>query len=139
MPLSPHQESAPSRASVLWILWFASLTGLIAMQMTVGGGIPAGPDATKPETIHRLLPIGLATGALIIRFFVIPRFKELREKLPLMLVGLALAEAAGIYGFIAIDPSAGTTRLTVFLFSILCILASAPVYATAGIPGSGLR
>jgi hypothetical protein len=131
---SPQSPSQPLQSLVFWIIWFSILAGLILIQVLAGGGIPSGADAVEVSLAFKVIPVALATASLAVRFLVIPRLPGLQAKLPAMIIGLALAEGAGILGAFIIDKQAGATRLTVFLMAIVCIVLSAPVYASARTP-----
>jgi hypothetical protein len=130
----PTQHNPPAQALVFWIIWFSILTGLVMIQLFAGGGIPSGADAEEVSLVFKFIPVAMATASLAVRFFVIPRLPGLQAKLPAMVIGLALAEGAGILGAFIIDKQAGATRLTVFLMAVVCIVLSAPVYASAKMP-----
>jgi hypothetical protein len=132
--LPQSNPTQPIQAIVFWIIWFSILAGLVIIQQFAGGGIPSGADAAEVSMVFKIIPVALATASLAVRFFVIPRLPGLQAKLPAMIIGLALAEGAGILGAFIIDKQAGATRLTVFLMAIVCILVSAPVYASARTP-----
>ena len=132
----PQSTGHPPQAQALvfWIIWFSILVGLVMIQLFAGGGIPSGQDKMEVSFLFKIIPVSLATASLAVRFFVLPRLPGLQAKLPAMIVGLALAEGAGILGAFLIDKQAGATRLTVFLMAVVCIVLSAPVYASARTP-----
>lgn len=104
------------------------------IQFFAGGGIPTGKELDPAPLWMKVIPVVLGTAALALRFFLLPRIKALPGKLPPMIIGLALAEAAGIVGAFLIDGRHGATRLTVFLLAVVCIILQAPIYTLVGRP-----
>lgn len=127
-------QSPPPQALVFWIIWFAILAGFVMIQVFAGGGIPTGKELEPAPLWMKVIPVVMGTAALAVRFFVLPRIKALPARLPPMIIGLALAEAAGIVGAFLIDGRHGATRLTVFLLAVVCIILQAPVYTLGGKP-----
>lgn len=136
--VTPPRANTP-QPLVFWIIWFAILSGLLIMQFFAGGGIPSGTDQGEEPVLFRLLALGAAAAALFVRFGVIPRIKELEKKLPVMIVGLALAEGIGILGMFAVPRELGATRLFMLGLSIACVVISAPTYAKFPSGGSPFR
>ncbi|BCU76192.1 hypothetical protein [Luteolibacter sp. LG18] len=132
----PIRSSGPTNALALWVIWFAILSGLVMIQMIAGGGISMGPD----KAVAPLVPVVIATGgafaSMVVRFLVLPRVKLLEQKLPLMIVGLALAESGGMMSAFLVPTACPRTRLWLFLTAVTCIVLHAPVYANAK-PGDG--
>jgi hypothetical protein len=133
-----RKPAQPPALLVFWIIWFATLQGLVVIQFFVGGGIPKGSDQGPAPTLWVAVAGILALVALSIRFMWIPRLAALPKKLPAMIVGLALAEAIGFVGMFLVGKEFAATRLALFVLSIACIASLAPVYA-AGREGSALR
>lgn len=126
----PQQENPkPPVALVFWIIWFAILSGLVMIQFIVGKGIPQGVNQGEPPQHFVILSASLAFIALVIRFLVIPRIKLLQQKLPAMVIGLALSEAIGFFGLFLVGPKYPATQLYLFVAAIGCIITFAPFYA----------
>ena len=122
-------QSPKAPVSVVgWILWFAILNGLVIMQFLIAGGLPSGVNESAPPAFQQYVPMVPAFLALVVRFLVIPRVATAQGKLPVMLIGLALAEATGILGIFLVDKAYGSTQLTCLVVSVLAILALAPIY-----------
>ena len=121
----------PPQALVFWIIWFAILQGLVILQFFVGGGIPKGTDQGNPPLWVLVVAGGLALVALAIRFTVIPRIVSVAQKLPAMIVGLALSEGIGFLGMFGLGKEYPATQLVLLVMSICCIISFAPVYAKA--------
>jgi hypothetical protein len=122
------QSQQPPIQITAWIIWFATLNGLVMIQFFIGGGFPSGINENTPPALLRYLPAAPAFFALVIRFLIIPRIPTPPKRLPAMIIGIALAEATGILGIFLLDKSHGSTQLTFFTLSLLAILALAPVY-----------
>ncbi len=128
--MKPPQDSIkPPAVLVFWIIWFAILQGLVLIQFLVGGGIPKGEDLGNPPSLFVAIAGGLALAALVVRFVVIPKIKSVAKMLPAMIIGLALAEAVGLVGMFLIGREFPTTRLSLFVLSLSCIVSLAPIYA----------
>lgn len=125
----PQDPLKPPALLVFWILWFAILQGLVVIQFFVGGGIPKGEDLGSPPALFVAIAGGLALGALVVRFVVIPKIRSVPNKLPAMIIGLALAEAVGLVGIFLIGREFPTTRLSLFVLAVCCIVSLAPIYA----------
>jgi hypothetical protein len=136
--MTSPRENAP-QPIILWIIWFAILSGLLIMQFFAGGGIPSGSDQGEGPVLFQTLALVLAAASLIVRFAVIPRLKDLQQKLPAMIVGIALAEGIGILGMFAVPHQYGATRLFMLGISIVCVVISAPIYAKFPVGGSPFR
>jgi hypothetical protein len=130
-PLVIPQQDSPKPPTVLvfWIIWFAILQGLVAIQFFVGGGIPKGVDQGNPPQWVLAVAGGLALAALAIRFTWIPRIKSVPRKLPAMIVGLAFSEGIGFLGMFVVGNEFPATRLSCLVLAICCIVSLAPVYA----------
>lgn len=127
--ISPQDSPKPPQALVFWILWFAILQGLVMMQYFIGGGIPKGSDQGNPPIQLLALAGGLAIAALAIRFTLIPRLKTISQKLPAMIIGLALSESIGILGMLVVGKNFPATQQVFLVTAIGCIVSFAPVYA----------
>lgn len=121
-------SQSPPIQLTAWILWFAILTGFLIIQVILGGGLPSGSNDGTPPPLQQYLPAVPAFLALVVRFLVIPRISSPQAKLPVLLVGLALAESTGLLGIFFVEKTYASTQLTFFILAILAILAMAPIY-----------
>lgn len=130
-PRMNFQQDSPKPpvALVFWIIWFATLNGLVVLQFMVGGGIPKGSDQGNPPLLVAMLAGGLALAALAVRFMWIPRIKQVPQKLPAMIVGLAFSESIGLSGMFLVGKEFPATQQLLLLVAIGCIVIFAPVYA----------
>ncbi|MGC4015565.1 MAG: hypothetical protein QM755_13755 [Luteolibacter sp.] len=127
--MSLHPSPAPAKAIVFWVIWFAILSGLFVIQLFVGGGIPEGPDQGQAPLVFIAAGSVAAFASLLVRFLILPSKKSLEQKLPLMIISLALAEAPGIAAAVVVPHGFAQTRLWMFLAAVGCVIISAPVYA----------
>ena len=127
--MNPQKSSTPNIA-VFWIIWFAIMNGLFIMLFLVAGGIPKGTNQGPPPTWIVGACGALVVFAIAIRFLVIPKIKQLSQLLPAMIVGLALAEAVGIFAIFLLGKEFPETRMTLFLTSAFTVLIYAPSYAS---------
>jgi CDP-diglyceride synthetase len=125
----PHKSPTPN-AAVFWLIWFAIMNGLFIMLFFVAGGIPKGVNQGPPPTWIVGVSAALVVIAIAIRFLVIPKIKQLSQLLPMMIVGLAVAEAVGILAIFVLGKEFPQTRMTLFVTSVFTVLAYAPSYAS---------
>lgn len=127
--MQSSNASAPPVPVVFWVLWFALIMGLGMVTFVVGGGIPKGEDP-GPAPLIVWVPAGAAFLSLVWRFLLLPRAKSLQAKLPLMIVGLALAEGCGMISLFVIARTHPATSLNLLVAAFVCMLLYAPVYAS---------
>jgi hypothetical protein len=124
---------------IMWVMWAALTSGFLVIQFILGGGLPQGKNpptaGVHPIAIMGVVLVIIATG---IRWFVLPRFAALNQKLVMMIVGMALSEGAGINGIFLIPASQPETKLAIFVLSLLGMVQFAPIYARSG-TGSAFR
>jgi hypothetical protein len=124
------RNSPPPLAIIFWLVWFAILSGLVVLQAFLGGGVPNGrnaPGAQMPIVVWVCLTEVM--GAALVRWLVMPRFAALPQKFVWMVIGLALAEGAGILGMFLLPRDQPETRLVIFLLSLFGVLQFVPLYA----------
>jgi len=121
------QPNSPN-AIVFWIIWFAIFNGLFIMQFLAAGGIPKGSnDGDAPVGIIGIAAM-LAVVSVAIRFLLIPKVKDPAKLLPVMVLGLAMAESIGIIGMFAVGKEFPETRIALFVTSVSAVTVFAPVY-----------
>lgn len=134
-----EEQSQQPQIFVFWIMWFAILCGIFIIQFAIGGGIPTGSDSGDAPSLPLILAIVPAIASFAIRFILIPKASELVKLLPLMIIGLALAESVGLLGLFLMPAEFPHTKLVLFATSVFCILVYAPVYASAVIKREEVR
>lgn len=124
------KPSANTRALVLWIIWFWMLGAVFLYQFALGKGVPQGsnsPSSTTPPIVY--VALAQVAAASLIRWLLMPRTKEIQRMLVLMIIGLALSEAAEFYGLFLVPRDQPETKLSLWILSILGVAQFAPVYA----------
>lgn len=111
---------------VLWILWFAILSGFCTIYVFLGQPQKNVPAAAG-DLLFRFLPFVPLTIAVALRFLAIPRLTSLIKVLPVFVAGLALAESAGI---LAIFLLSGDDARLYFAATLFVLLTYAPVFAS---------
>lgn len=101
------------------------------IQLFIGGGIPSGSNLREPPLLPLIIASILTVLSIAIRFILIPKATELVKLLPLMIIGLALAEGVGFMGLFLLTKDFPETQLIIFATSVICIILYAPVYAKA--------
>jgi len=109
---------------ILWILWFAITTGFCLVYLFFGQAKSSSP--TLPDPVFRLLPLISLSGAMAVRFMLLPRFKTLTKVLPVFIVGLSLAEGSGIIATFLLSPDDARTY---FVATLTVLLMYAPLFA----------
>lgn len=129
-------SSVPFQILIWWVVWFGILGGLAVVYLIMGQRerVPLGSG-----------PIGLvALGPLVmsalVRWLLLPRFRDIRMAFPFFVIGLGLAEGAGVLSVLL----GGPYRNELVLLSALAILQFIPIFAVKqfnpqGPTGHGLR
>lgn len=123
------EDTKQPQIIVFWIMWFGILSGIVLIQILVGGGIPNGSNSGKAPLIPVVICSILGIISMAVRFVLIPKASELLKLLPLMIIGLAMAEMVGILGVFLLPDEVPETKLILFVSSVFFILLYAPVYA----------
>jgi len=118
----------PNHPLVFWVIWIALFQSLFVYQYFLAGGLPSGEDKGNPDIIFLVLSIGVIVAATVIRWFLIPKAKDIQKLLILMIVGLALAEGAQFYQIFLIGPDYPETQMSIFILSVLGVGQFAPFY-----------
>ncbi len=107
-----------------WILWVTMLPWIVGLQLLLPHKAVA-PATKLGDLWLQLAGIVPLFLSIIIRWLALPRFTSLASALPLYIVGLAMAEACGVFGIVF----GGPYRDALFLLSILGLLQFVPVFA----------
>lgn len=124
----PMKAQATPAAAIFWIIWFAILNGLFILLFLAAGGIPRGENVGEPPTVLVVAAGVAAAASMGIRFLLLPRITDPAKLLPVMIVGLALAEGVGILGMFAVGRDFPETRIALFLASVSAVVVYAPFY-----------
>lgn len=129
MRFDKEKTRGPS-LGVFWGLWFAIFNGLFILMFVAGGGWPSGANVGNPPTWMVVAPGVAIVAALAVRFLVIPRISNHMIMMPVMIVGLALAEAVGIIAIFVVGREFPETRSALFVASVFAVVLFAPFYAS---------
>jgi CDP-diglyceride synthetase len=122
-----NKPNAPTTL-VFWVIWFAILNGLFIMLFFAAGGVPKGSNEGDGPVGTIGLAALLAVLSIGFRFLLIPRIKDPVKLLPVMILGLAMAEAIGIIGMFVVGREFPETRIALFVTSVSAVTVFAPVY-----------
>ena len=117
----------------MWIIWFAQLQAAFVFQVFLGGGFSKAENVETPMALWLwalcFVPLVVATG---IRWMAIPKAQLPVQQLVLMIVGLALSEAAVILSIFMVAPGYPQYQIAVLMVAVVSIIQFAPSYATPG-------
>ena len=117
---------------VLWIIWALLVCGIVIYPFALGGGVPIGPNAeTAGVNFAVVLAVGQIIIASVVRWLLIPRTKTAGQLLVLMIIGLALSEAVEFYGLFLVPTDQPSTKLGLWVLTILSGIQFIPLYATS--------
>jgi len=115
---------------VVWVIWGFLLCSVVVYQFALGGGIPKGTDAPAagldPFAVVAVVEVLIASA---IRWLLLPRADAPGKILVLMIIGLALSEAAEILGLFLVSPDQPGTKLALWILSLLSVIQFIPLYA----------
>ena len=115
---------------VLWVLWFAMTCAIVFYQVALGHGWLKGDDA-RPMLGYPLIWLCVAwlAVAAAVRWAVIPRVTDSRRLLICLIIGLAFSESVEFFGLFLFPADMPTTKMGLFLLSLLSALQFMPTYA----------
>jgi len=123
----PCMDTPPPTAAqqklVMWVLWAAFLIGVCVEYYFLHSKSPPAADESA-LWLTGALPV---LGAVVIRWNVLPRLKSVTPALPLMVVGIALAESAAFIGMFVFPAH----QWELFIAAFVGVAQHAPVYAAA--------
>ena len=132
----PSLAKASAQRVVLWVIWFSMVVSIAIYQVELGGGILPGRDAVQ-QGFQFPMPLVFAQLciAAAVRWILIPRAKESRKLLVLLIIGLALSEAPEFNGIFLVPKTMPETKMAIFYLSLLSALQFIPFYAgRIGVP-----
>ncbi|MCE9608791.1 MAG: hypothetical protein K8R23_01050 [Chthoniobacter sp.] len=118
--------SAAQQKLVMWVLWAAFLIGVCVQYHFLHAKNPPAADASALWLVGAV-PV---VASVIIRWNVLPRLKSPTQTLPLMIVGIALAEGSAFIGMFVFPAH----QWELFIAALVGIAQHAPVYASALFP-----
>lgn len=125
------------KAIMLWTIWFSLVGAIVYYQFKFGGGWLSGKDTglAVPLPVSSVT-IGSLVAAAVIRWLFIPRTKDIRRLLILMVVGLALSEAVAFYSIFLFGRDLPETKMEFFILSLLSAFQFIPIYAKDPVAGA---
>ncbi len=129
-------NSVPFQILIWWIIWGGILSGLGIVYLVMGRRelVPLGSG------LIGLVALGPIVLSGLVRWVLLPRLRDIRMALPFFVIGLGLAEGAGVLSVLL----GGPYRHELVLLSALAILQFIPIFAVKqfnpqGPTGHGLR
>jgi ACR3 family arsenite efflux pump ArsB len=126
-------EHTKQHALVMWIIWFAQLQAAFVFQFFLGNGFESAENADSPMAFGLwllcLVPLVLAAG---IRWFAIPKARQVVQQLVMMIVGLGLVEASVLCGIFLVAPDYPQYQIALLMVAVASLIQFAPSYATPG-------
>lgn len=126
MIAGPDTQRARAFLRIWWIIWAAALLGVGVIYGTLGF-LKLEGSARHASLLLDLVGFPPLFLSIVIRWLVLPRYRDLRQAFPLFVAGLALAEACGLLGMFL----GGPYRDDLILLGVLGIVQYAPFFARA--------
>ena len=124
--MNAHETPQPP---VLWIIWFALLSGMVVILMFAGGGWPSGEgDPVSFAEPMFLIPLGLFFVSFVIRWGVLSRMEAVAKQIPMAIIGMAMAESCMILGIFTLPEAAVLSKQILIVLAFLGVASFAPVY-----------
>lgn len=122
MPTDSNRARA--RLLVWWVAWGGVLFGLVIIYLVLGRG-PLPPNLAPEKSLTGLAGLIPLFLSIIIRWLVLPRYRDIRGAFVMFIVGLVLAEACGLMGLFV----GGPYRDDLFILGVLGIAQFVPFFA----------
>lgn len=116
-------------AMILWMIWAAMFLAAFIYQAILGGGIPSGEDGEGLEWMFVWLCFACFAASTALRWLLIPKVKRFEKVFPIMVAGLAFAEAPQFFQIFLIGPDYPATQLSIFILAVLTLLQWVPTFA----------
>jgi len=113
-----------TRLLVWWLIWTATLTGLVMVYLLLAQGKPL-PPASAENSLQGLIGFVPLFVSIVLRWLVLPRLTEPARAFVFFLTGVALAEACGLLGIFL----GGPYRDSLFVLGVLGVTQYVPFYA----------
>jgi FtsH-binding integral membrane protein len=129
-PSSPSDLTLRTQLLVWWVIWFGILSSLLVLHFVMP---PIDSGLAPAVAFVGLMPL---TISAVIRWVVLPKVRDLRQGLVLFVVGLASAEACGLFGKL----TGGENAESLLLLGLLGVVQFMPTFAARQFgPKSELR
>lgn len=119
-----NDQKIKARLLIWWIIWAATLAGLVVIYLLLVQGKPL-PPASAENSLQGLIGFVPLFVSIVIRWLVLPRQTVEGRALVLFIVGLSLAEACGLLGIFL----GGPYRDSLFVLGVLGVTQYVPFYA----------
>ncbi len=114
--------SSAARALLWWILWAGMAAGLVAIDYAMRQ-VPETAPAARSVGMDALALADLLVSGLA-RWWMLPRVRRVQSAFVLFVVGMALAEAGGLFGVFA-----GAHRNALVVLGVIGLLQWMPLFA----------
>jgi hypothetical protein len=120
MQAKPSPQPPPT-ALIEWLLWTALITGMLVLYITLGVTVTPPPEQTSASMVSYagLLPLTLSC---VVRWVLLPRITNRKKRLPIFIVGMAMAEGSGLLALFL----GGDHRDTLFTLGVLGVAQYLP-------------
>jgi hypothetical protein len=122
--MSSLQERVRSPLLVWWVLWGSILASLVIVYLLFGRG-PLPPNTAPEKSLTGLAGLVPLFVSIIIRWLVLPRYRDIGGAFVMFVVGIALAELCGFLGVFL----GGPYRDDLFILGLLGIAQYMPFFA----------
>jgi len=117
--MNHYSPQPPPTKLVLWIMWFALISGLV---MIYTFAAPKGGDGGKTLQYFPMIPFAIS---IFIRWVLLPKATTIAAAMPIFIVGMALAEGCGILGMFIVPQ----LKETYLVLALLGMFQFAPYWA----------
>ncbi|MGC6567914.1 MAG: hypothetical protein ACON38_20165 [Akkermansiaceae bacterium] len=133
-----HRPSSSEQAPlVFWIIWLSILIGLFVIRFQIGGGIPEGSDTAELPMGMIALLYTLLAASVVVRWLILPKASSSESLMKFMVIGVALAEGAGLLSILLLGNDLPETQRFFFYCSIVGIVQFVPTYCHKLAPPGG--
>ncbi len=129
-----NSEASETKPSMYWMVWVGILSGALTIQSVIGGGIPQGQDQGQPPLGMLILCIVALIASFGIRWLLLPRFTNLRQKFPIFIMGVAIAEGPLFFQMFLIGPEYPETQRTILILTLVALAQFIPLFAKTSEP-----
>jgi len=120
----PDAQRLRAQLMIWWIIWAGILVGLVVIYLLLGRA-PAKAPLPGANPLVGLVGLAPLFVSIIIRWLVLPRFREPGRALVMFIAGLALAEGCGLLGIFL----GGVYKDDIFLLGVLGVAQYVPFFA----------
>ncbi len=115
-------QPAPPKKIVFWAIWAALSWSVVVYRVFLPGVV--GESNSMPAVMMWPFLLVPAAIAIVCRWVVIPKQKQLPQQLVTSIIGLAMAESISFYGLFLFTPQLDLF----FVVSLIMVLQFMPIY-----------